>query len=272
MDIKKMFDENEKPLENLVEDGGFCGIFRRIGCIGDSLASGEFESTTADGKVCGHDFFAYSWGAHMARRTGSRVYNFSRGGMTAMGYHSFANLNGFWWNEREGEDYVCDAYIIALGVNDILEALNGGCDLGSIDDVDIKDYNNNKDTFAGNYAKIISRLREGEGKCRIFLMTIPKGHWGEKFQVLADEHAKLIYEIAAKFDFCYVMDIRKYGAVYDEEFKEKFFLGDHMNPLGYLLTAKIVMSYMDFIIRHNIEDFKQVAFIGKPFHNENYKW
>ena len=37
--------ENEKPLENLVTDGGFTGIFRTIGCIGDSLSSGEFEGT-----------------------------------------------------------------------------------------------------------------------------------------------------------------------------------------------------------------------------------
>lgn len=26
----------EKPLDRLVTDGGFCGIFRTIGCIGDS--------------------------------------------------------------------------------------------------------------------------------------------------------------------------------------------------------------------------------------------
>ena len=32
--------ENEKPLDRIVTDGGFCGIFRRIACIGDSLSSG----------------------------------------------------------------------------------------------------------------------------------------------------------------------------------------------------------------------------------------
>ena len=32
-------DEKEKPLDTLVKDGGFCGIFRRIGCVGDSLSS-----------------------------------------------------------------------------------------------------------------------------------------------------------------------------------------------------------------------------------------
>ena len=37
------------PLETLVKDGGFVGIFRTIGCIGDSLSSGEFQSTKEDG-------------------------------------------------------------------------------------------------------------------------------------------------------------------------------------------------------------------------------
>ena len=43
MDWKTLFPENEQPLDHLLPDGGFCGIFRKIGCIGDSLSSGEFE-------------------------------------------------------------------------------------------------------------------------------------------------------------------------------------------------------------------------------------
>lgn len=35
---------NEKPFDNIIRDGGFTRIFRTIGCIGDSLSSGEFES------------------------------------------------------------------------------------------------------------------------------------------------------------------------------------------------------------------------------------
>ncbi|MBQ8323477.1 MAG: hypothetical protein IJX91_05875 [Clostridia bacterium] len=41
-------DENEKPLDRNVTDGGFCAIFRTIACIGDSLSSGELESVKAD--------------------------------------------------------------------------------------------------------------------------------------------------------------------------------------------------------------------------------
>ena len=35
-----------------------------------------------------------------------------------------------------------------------------------------------------------------------------------------------------------------------------------MNPMGYLFTAKLIDSYIDFIIRANPADFKNVGFIG----------
>ena len=57
MDLKMMFDEDEKPLDNLVTNGGFCGIFRTIGCVGDSLSSGELESLDENGNKGYHDYF-----------------------------------------------------------------------------------------------------------------------------------------------------------------------------------------------------------------------
>ena len=75
--------EGEKPLEKLAIGGGFCGIFRTIACIGDSLSSGEFESLDEDGKGW-HDYFEYSWVQYMAHNIGATVHNFSRGGMTAI--------------------------------------------------------------------------------------------------------------------------------------------------------------------------------------------
>ena len=44
-------------------DGGFCGIFRTIGCIGDSLSSGAFETLSEDNVPGGLDMYEYSWGA-----------------------------------------------------------------------------------------------------------------------------------------------------------------------------------------------------------------
>lgn len=40
---------NEQPLDIIKETCGFAGIFKQIGVIGDSLASGEFESHDENG-------------------------------------------------------------------------------------------------------------------------------------------------------------------------------------------------------------------------------
>lgn len=53
----------ERPLDRILQDGGFCSIFRTIGCIGDSLSSGEFDSIQPDGTILGHDLYEHSWGS-----------------------------------------------------------------------------------------------------------------------------------------------------------------------------------------------------------------
>ena len=35
-----------------------------------------------------------------------------------------------------------------------------------------------------------------------------------------------------------------------------------MNPSGYILTAQIIDSYIDYIVRHDPEGFKNVGFIN----------
>ena len=265
MDIKKFYAiEGEKPLDNLVSDGGFCKIFRTIACIGDSLSSGEFEAVTEEGMIGYHDLFEYSWGQFIAREAGIKVYNFSKGGMTASEYcENFANQKGYW-----DEDKLCQAYIIALGVNDLF---GQNIEVGSVDDIEDGTGFRNKHTFTGYYARIIQQIKANQPKAKFFLMTIPKESDTSKDE-LKEKHAKVLYDMAERFENTYVSDLYKYAPVYDEEFKRNFFMGGHMNPAGYALTAKMVMSYIDYIIRNNSEDFCQVGFIGKPYHNVNAKW
>ena len=258
-------DENEKPLDVLKTDGGFCGIFRTIGCVGDSLASGEMESLNEKGEKGYHDYYEYSWGQYIARNIGAKVYNFSKGGMTAREYcESFAEANNFWSPVK-----ACQAYIIALGVNDITKY---GTELGNISDIDLSDCKNNKKTFTGYYAQIIQRLKEIQPKARFFIMTMPLGDKDEKRIEAGNRHQEILYELTDLFEYTYVLDFRKYAPVYDEEYKKRFCLGGHLNAAGYILTARMVETYIDYIIRHNMEDFAQTAFIGTPFHNCGAKW
>lgn len=271
----RLDDQNERPLERLLEGGGFSAIFRSVGCIGDSLSSGELEAVHEDDKKSYHDYFEHSWGQYIARANGALVHNFSRGGMTAREYcESFAEAKGFW-----NKDLAAQAYIIALGVNDVSVARGGNPDgpvsLGDLEkDIDINDWHNSKNSFVGYYAQIIQRVREISPKCRIFLVTCPRQtdipDWRKDAY---DLHRELLYKLADMFEYTYVIDLREYAPVYDSEFNKHFFLNGHLNTMGYLLTARLIMTYMDYIIRHNTEDFLQAGFIGKGgVHSVNYKW
>ena len=244
--------ENEKPLDRIVTDGGFCAIFRTIACIGDSLSSGEFESKTADGTKRYHDFYEYSWGQFIGRSCGSKVYNFSMGGMTAKNYmENFADAHGFW-----GRDKLAQAYIIAMGVNDIF---GRGQEIGSTTDICREDYTKNADTFAGWYARIIQKIKTLQPRAKIFLVSMPKG--GDEKDEKRKKVRDLLEEFTKFFDRTYLIDLFTYAPVNDESYAKKFRLG-HMTPTGYVLTARMIESYIDYIIRKNPEDFNQVGLIG----------
>ena len=246
---------DEMPLDNWVSDGGYTSVFRTVACVGDSLSSGEFE-TLDEAAGCKHyyDMFEYSWGQFLARMAGMTVYNFSRGGMTASEYcESYAAAKD-WWNP----DLAAQAYIIALGVNDIM---NAGQPLGEMGDICPEDPARNAKTFTGYYARIIQQYKAIQPDAKFFLVTMPQdGRVGK--EALGDAHAARLHELAAYFDNTYVIDLRAYAPVYDEAFKERFFLYGHLNPMGYRFTAEMIGSYIDYIIRHNPKDFEMVGFIG----------
>ena len=255
---KEIFiDENEKPLDRLVEGYSNTGIFRTVGFIGDSLSSGEFESRDDEGKPGWHDYYEYSWGQYIARKNGFKAYNFSRGGMSARIYmESFAEERDFW-----NPELACQAYVMALGVNDVI---NGGREIGSVADIDPDDWRNNKPTFIGYYAQIVARIKEEiQPQAKFFFMTMMHHDETPDRDEKRKRHAEALYELAEYFDNSYVIDLYKYGPRYSAEYKEKYNLYNHLNPMGYILTAKMVDSYIDYIIRKNPDDFRRVPFIGK---------
>ena len=271
IDIENLYrfnDSTEQPLEKFVTDGGLVGIFRTIGFIGDSLSSGEFQSRDAEDKPGYHDMYEYSWGQYIAREAGLTAYNFSKGGMTAKVFiDSFGASKGFY-----DEDKKCQAYVIAMGVNDISRAVKGELPFGDVSDFNKDEPEKSANTSLAYYGRIISEIKRIQPKARVFLLTHPSGNVPAERAEYRKKHREALYEFAKMFEFTYVMDIEKYGPEYDDEFRRYFFMDGHMNAAGYLFTAKLVMSYMDYIIRHNMDDFTQVPFIGTPFKNHKYKY
>ena len=249
---------DEEPLDSYPADGGFVGVLRTIACVGDSLSSGEFEAVnTITGNRMYMDRFDHSWGQHIARMAGCTVYNFSRGGMTAKEYNeNFGNLMGYFRPEL-----AANAYIIALGVNDLL---NRGMEVGSADDICLEDWRKNADTFTGHYAAIIQRYKKIRPEAKFFLVNFPRPQAGApEARVRASaEHDAALRKLCEIFTNTYLIDLRTYGPDMDAAFRAKFYLGGHLAPSGYLLMGKIFVSYLDYIIRHNFEAFRTVGLHG----------
>ena len=250
------FDENEKPLDRLCENGGFTAIFRTIGWIGDSLSSGEFECRDPYDKPHWNDYFEYSVGQFVARMCGSKVYNFSRGGMTAKEY-----MSGWAWEKGYMDKAkAAQAYVIALGWNDLY---NGRQPLGSVGDINDADPSLNADTFAGWYGRLVAKYKEISPDAKFFFVTCPRVQKPKSLEV-ARMQAGLMRDLAAHYKNAYVVDLFEYGLCQDEEFHSRFSLLGHRNPMGYLMNARIISSYIDWIIRHNMQDFKRVGYINTP--------
>ena len=253
-------DSKELPLDSLVENGGLTSIFDKIACIGDSLSSGALEEHSAVGTFW-HDVYEYSWGQYMARTLGNTVYNFSKGGMTASVYcESFAQEQGFW-----SDELACDAYYIALGVNDFFSYPNS-IEMGSTADI-AENWQDNQKTFAGYMGQIVQRLKEVNPNAFFFFVTLPSDGGDVARALIRQEHAALMYELSEYFTNSFVIDLGKYAPEYDEEFKLNYYVGGHLSTSGYYLTSKIMLSYTDYIIRHNTQAFRDAG-LAIP---ENYE-
>ena len=248
--------------ENLRYDGGMINIFHTVGCLGDSLASGEFEYDN-NGETGYWDAYDYSWGKVIERLTGISVTNYSYGGLTAWQMYKDAteqngpnaDINRLFCPEDRKQ-----AYIIALGANDLngvgnLEKMYGGI-VGTSEDICKEDWRKNADSFVGVYAKIIQRLKENQPDARFFLVAMPNDK-PENIKSL-----EVCNAIASVLDKCYVLDLFHEAPNYDAEFQKKYFMGGHMNPMGYVMTAYYIMTYIDYIIMQNPKEFQDVAFMG----------
>lgn len=260
------------PLRKIIPDGGLTAIFRTVGFIGDSLSSGEHESTNEDGSKGFNDYYEYSWGQFIARKCGLTAYNFSRGGLTAKSFLQEYNPT----NDCFVQEKACQAYCIALGVNDTtrlcgkIEYSNG---FGEWSDVDWQNCENNGDSFIGYYVKIIQKLRQLQPKCRIFVVTPCRERpLNSERKYYYEKISAFLRELANKLNYVYVIDLMKYAPTYNKRFGKKYYCGGHMSAAGYKFTADMISTYIDWIIRHNVADFTQVGFIGKDVHNAHEKW
>ena len=82
------------------------------------------------------------------------------------------------------------------------------------------------------------------------------------------EHAgynEAVRKMAEIFENVYVIDLDRYASdqyAKDGEWRRDYYLHGHLSPAGYEYTAWMFLTYIDWIIRNDMDAFKDVGFIG----------
>lgn len=233
-------------------------IFKTVGCIGDSLASGEVYYKKDDGTYGGRDMYEYSWGQYMAKMSGNTYYNFSSGGLSTRTWLTAAKGAPLAFDGN----HKCTCYIIGLAQND--KGKLGPSYIGTIDDIHDDDYTQNADTFYGNYGRIIEMCKNEVPKCKIFILTDPLYDDTEVFNVA-------IKNIANHYNGKNVYLINLAGEDYDTYHNTDGFIQSqkrhgHYSAAGYKYMADILATKISNYIETHPTEFREVEFIDTEYH------
>lgn len=229
------------------------GIFRIIGVVGDSLASGQGRVNDLDHFA---DFYDYSWPQQIKRWIGSEVYNFTKTGLTTRSWLT----DSMGWTLASDGNHKAQCYIIGLGANDTAIVENDPSYLGSTSDVHVDDYTQNPDTYYGNYARIISMLKTIEPRAKFFVL--PNDKYGGT-PTIREHMNEAVEYMATVFDNVYYVPLE--ASVIGGSFAEANKIKSHYTPAGYLYFGKYIMEKIAEIIYNNPSEFYFVNLIGTNY-------
>lgn len=218
-------------------------LFKNIGIIGDSYASGELAFTVDT------DHYNMSWGQILARKNGATAINYSRGGQTTRGWLADTERGLGLLNSTNPQDL----YILALGINDYQKL--GESYLGTEDDI-----NKGADTYYGNYGKIIKAIQAKAPYAKIVISTM------SQTDSMATQYNEAIQKIANHFGIpCLVLNEDK---LFTSDFWQNNLRGGH--PTG-PIYAEMANAYERLISQAMVEDISYFEKYeeGMPTDNAN---
>lgn len=211
-------------------------MFSNIAVCGDSYTSGALYSNSTTPKG---EFESISWGKDLERMSGVSVSVYASGGADVKLYQERWNCLPKILAENPKE-----LYFICLGINDSSSYVDKR---GTIEDVKV-DYNDNPDTFYGNYGKIIAQIKEHAPKAKVILCKT----WlvpgiNSQFTGIYNFSSKAIEELANHFDIKYI------ETKDDVFFTSDFFINSHVNhPIE--ATYSGMAKRVKYLIEKNIQE------------------
>ena len=225
------------------------------------------------------DNYDLSWGQQLARILGASGYNFSVGGEHCKRW-CIGEDNQRRWQKAQTD--LKDVYVIALSQNDRNYWMTGKVNFvdypcvtsypdqsqyGSLIlsdndvmlDIDLNNYENNLNSFAGWYAGVIQRIKSVRKDAPIFCVTNPNPNFSEWNQVIRIIITNINNYYGKKT--IWLIDLAAYNPI-NLTMRANTDLNGHKSSFGYLYDAYQISTYIDWLIRNNISDFKGSSLVG----------
>ena len=253
-EIKNDISEIESEISGLKESTGLLDAesfkgFYKFGVIGDSLSTGHMTDPTDSDKQNSRNL-RFSWGQILARKNGQVCLNFGFSGATATTW--FTNSTYAPATKLAMEENICQCYIIGMGANSDA----GG--LGSIEDIDWDNGDNNASTYYGQYARIIQLIRKTAPKAVIFCLTLPYPRESSSKNaaikaICSDSH---VSDHTFVIDLVQYNDILKKYIVGEDEGSSpatynKYYYNWHFTAAGYALCARLTEYAISKVMDEN---------------------
>jgi lysophospholipase L1-like esterase len=238
-------------------------IFSRGLCIGDSITQGVFNHSEGEITIP-----KYSYPSILKRITGIDIVNAGVAGLTSKTWYE-ASLDsdakyGRWVNNEwvwhiapeVGETDIVstsldysgfDFAVIHLGINDV----------GMMGDATVEEA---IATFETNINNIINKVKTSNNGIKVFLATIIPCYAITGNTVYESFNEK-IREIANATENVYLIDLNTYSELFDGTAYEN----SHLTAIGYHKMASELAAYISYIIKTNLDEFKEIQFIGTDY-------
>ena len=249
---KGFYDEGGKVLSPILVtaiQNIFAGI-PSVGIVGDSLSIGA----SGDGRAV-QDNAQYAWWRVLERDSGMTYRRYAQGGLSTRTW-----LTNQSYGLPAAVKDPCHCYIIALEVNDRAILNQDSSYLGSLADIDLADPDNNADTYYGNLAKIIQKLKVVSPNARFLVMNNPRS--GD--DALYAQLNQAISDVVALFTYCHLVDmVSLFGAEYTEQDSFIENMCDytrHYPSCAYAYMGKLCEYAIGITIEQNYRDYKTIQF------------
>lgn len=236
------------PYTELYTDSEAIAILESFAVIGDSLSAGYVGSSNGNYGSEVAKAANRNWPSYLSNRINRPFTNLSKGSSSAHDWRYGNSSLGVDINTADIDTY---CYMIAIGVNDARQ----NNPIGTINDI-AENYENNADTFYGNYDYIIRKLKTFAdnriSQVTTFVFTIPPTEpnaelYNEAIRAIAIKNWRLRVNL---------IDISRlfYDSFLTPPFSNTWVSG-HSRPLGYMMLSNMIRIAINKYMMENPSKF-----------------